>query len=327
MRKITITQIEGASYPVNVYISDVYGNNLSLLGEIISPVPPEINYTVEIPAIFDTAPIILITMIDNDGVEYLQSLNCFILTETPIPTPTQTPGLTPPTPTPTPSITQSSTPLTTPTKTPTLSPSSTPVPSYFAYIFAEPQNSTLDLELLSYASSQFADSWYSWFGNGVPNNNSGSYSNDLNIYAHQPNFINGVGLYIKPINLSSQIAQYDGQIINGVTQNLYTFGSIEVELIGESRNTLYFYSIWIPIDGVGGSMSAITIDVGTSIGGAEVYDAIPALSQTIEYNVNVTSGAAIPEGIYRVIWISPQLQLPAKLPLNVSLYFKGDSKF
>jgi hypothetical protein len=71
----------------------------------------------------------------------------------------------------------------------------------------------------------------------------------------------------------------------------------------------------------------MTIDVGTSLGGAEVYDSLPAPSQTISYDVTVTSGAAIPEGTYRVIWISPQMQLPALLPLNAILYIKGDTKF
>jgi hypothetical protein len=334
MRQITITEISGATYPVSVYISDVYGNNKFFLGVINSSVPPYVNYNVEIPAIFNTAPQVMLTMVDSTDLEFIKILNCiFVVTITPTPTPTLTPGLPPTTPTPTPSVTKtpglSPTPTTsvTQTQTPTITPSITQLPTYKAYIFAEPQNSTLDLELLSFANSQGADSWYSWFGNGVPNNNSGNYSNDLNIYAHQPNFISGSTLNIQPQTLSSNIAQYQGQIINGLSQNLYTFGSIEINLNSLQRNTLYFYSIWIPLDGVGGTMSAITIDVGTSIGGTEVYDAIPALSQTISYNVNVTAGAAIPEGIYRVVWISPQLQLPALLPLNVILYFRGDTKF
>lgn len=330
MRQITITEISGATYPVNVYLSDIFGNNLTLLGIIDSPVPPVVIFTIGNDSIFNTAPQILITMVDSDGIEYIDSLQCF--TPSPTPTPTLTPGLPPPSPTPTVTITRTPTRTPAPTRTPTLTPtptitpSSTPVPVYYAYIFAEPQNSELDIELFTFASSQGADSWYSWYGNGVPNNNSGNYSNDLNIYAHQPNFISGETIYIQPTILSSQIAQYQGQIINGLSQNIHTFGSITINLSGEQQNTLYFYSIWLPLDGVGGSMSGFTIDVGTSLGGSEVYDTLPALSQTIGYNVNVTSGAAIPEGTYRVIWISPQMQLPAILPLTSILYVRGDTK-
>jgi hypothetical protein len=327
MRQITITEISGATYPVSVYISDVYGNNKSFLGLITSSVPPYINYNVEIPSIFNTAPQVMLTMVDSINLEFIEILDCkFIIT----PTPSVTPGLSP-TPTPsitaTPGLSPTPTPSVTQTQTPTITPSPTSFPTYKAYIFAEPQDSNLDLEFLSFANSQGADSWYSWFGNGVPNNNSGNYSNDLDIYAHQPNFISGSSLHIQPQILSSDIAQYQGQVINGISQNLHTFGSIEVNLNSLQRNSLYFYSIWIPLDGVGGNMSSMTIDVGTSLGESEVYDSLPAQSQTITYNVNVSSGAAIPEGIYRVIWISPQMQLPALLPLNVILYIKGDTKF
>lgn len=326
MRQIIITEISGATYPVNVYVSDIFGNNQTFLGSINSVVPPYVTYNVEIPSIFDTAPEVLLTMVDQNNVQFFKVLECSVTTPTPTPTPTltTTPGLTP-TLTSTPLFSQ--TPTLSPTKTPTYTPSATQALIYNAYVFAEPQDSTSDLDMLSYANSQGADSWYSWFGNGVPNNNSGNYSNDLDIYAHQPNFISGSSLHIQPQVLSSEIAQYQGQIINGISQNLYTFGSVEIDLNSLQRNTLYFYSIWVPLDGVGGNMSVMTIDVGTSLGGAEVYDSLPAPSQTISYDVTVTSGAAIPEGTYRVIWISPQMQLPALLPLNAILYIKGDTKF
>ena len=338
MRQIIVTEILGATYPITVYLSDVYGNNLILLGTIISPIPSVVTYTIQNDSIFNTAPKVLLTMVDSNNIEYMEFLECAVEIPTPTitPTPTKTPGLPQPSPTPTktpglpqpsptPTIIPSSTQTNTPT--PTITPSSTHVPIFMAYIFAEPQVSDLDLELFSYANTQGSDSWYSWFGNGVPNNNSGNYSNDLNIYAHQPNFILGENLYIKPTILSSQIAQYQGQIINGLSQNIYTFGDISINLSGDQKNTLYFYSIWLPLNGVGGVMSAITIDVGTSFGGSEVYDSLPALSQTILYDVSVTTGAAIPEGTYRVIWITPLMQLPATLPLISILHIRGDTKF
>lgn len=351
MRQITITGISGATYPINVYVSDINGNNQSFLGVITTPPPPDVNYNVQIPPILNTADEVLVTMVDSVGTRFLEILKCQYFTPTATPTPTLTPGLPPPSQTPTPSITPTITttptvtvtPSVTPTitrtntPTPSITPTNTPTPSITpstsqpeplrAYIFAEPQDSTSDLELLSYAASQGANDWYSWYGNGVPNNNSGNYSNDLNIYAHQPNFISGNGLYLKPVDLSEKIAKYQGEIIDGLSQNIYTFGSITIELSGDSLNTLYFYSIWVPLNGVGGTMSGMTIDVGTSKGGTEVYDSLPAEPQTLSYNVSVTSGAAIPQNTYRVLWISPQMQLPAQLPLNVILYIRGDRKF
>jgi len=34
MTQVRITDISGGTYPINVYIADVYGNNQSLLGDI-----------------------------------------------------------------------------------------------------------------------------------------------------------------------------------------------------------------------------------------------------------------------------------------------------
>ena len=62
MVQIRITNISGGTYPIEVYISDVYGNNKSLLTTITSgPVPPTLFYTSSIPPIFETAPEILLT--------------------------------------------------------------------------------------------------------------------------------------------------------------------------------------------------------------------------------------------------------------------------
>jgi hypothetical protein len=44
-------------------------------------------------------------------------------------------------------------------------------------------------------------------------------------------------------------------------------------------------------------------------------------------NVVVTSGAAIPAGTYRVLWMTPQMKIPTIKPLGASIYIKGDTKF
>jgi hypothetical protein len=70
----------------------------------------------------------------------------------------------------------------------------------------------------------------------------------------------------------------------------------------------------------------MTIDVGTTLGGAEIYGGIPTVAGTTVLNVVVTSGAIIPAGTYRVLWVSPNFNLPGSLPSIGSFYFRGETK-
>ncbi len=160
----------------------------------------------------------------------------------------------------------------------------------------------------------------------APNNSGGNYSNDLNVYAHQPSFISGTGNFITPVSLSAAIAQTGGQVINGVAQNIYTYGTIQVNSTLIDSSLQYFYSIWLPLAGVGGALTDMTNDVGTTLGGNDVQNDIGTVTTLTALNVTVTSGAAIPAGTYRVLWVSPQFQLPIAPPLTGSLYFRGDTK-
>ncbi len=81
MRQIRITEITGATYPVDVYIADVYGNYQTYLGTITSgdaPNPPfsSVNYTTQIPSIFNTAPAIMLLMVDSNGCRIFKILDC-----------------------------------------------------------------------------------------------------------------------------------------------------------------------------------------------------------------------------------------------------------
>lgn len=77
MNQIRITQISGGTFPIDVYISDVYGNNQSFLGTINSgPVPPVVKYNSQIPAIFNTAPEVMVTLIDSNNCEKFIILDC-----------------------------------------------------------------------------------------------------------------------------------------------------------------------------------------------------------------------------------------------------------
>jgi hypothetical protein len=195
-----------------------------------------------------------------------------------------------------------------------------------AYIFAEPQNAGNASTLETYALANGAQDWATIYNNGIPNNSGGTYSNDLDVYAHQPSYAIGGGNFVTAVSLSAAIAQTQGQVINGVAQNIYTYGSIQVSPSLINPLIKYFYTIWVPLAGVGGSLTNMTNDVGTTLGGNDVFNDIGTIVGLTSLNVTVTSGAAIPAGTYRVLWVSPQFELPIALPLTGSLYFRGDTK-
>ena len=77
MTQVRITDISGGTYPINVYIADVYGNNQTLLGVInTGPVPPTVEYNTVIPSIFETAPEIMLKLVDANGCETIKILDC-----------------------------------------------------------------------------------------------------------------------------------------------------------------------------------------------------------------------------------------------------------
>lgn len=77
MVQVRITEISGGTYPISVYIADVYGNNQFLLGTINpGPVPPQVRYNNTIPSIFSTAPEIMLKLVDANGCELFKILDC-----------------------------------------------------------------------------------------------------------------------------------------------------------------------------------------------------------------------------------------------------------
>lgn len=77
MTQIRITEVTGAT-PIQVYVADYYGNNKFLVGTItgatMTPVPPEVTYFP--PSIFNTAPSIMLIMVDANGCELFKILDC-----------------------------------------------------------------------------------------------------------------------------------------------------------------------------------------------------------------------------------------------------------
>jgi hypothetical protein len=254
-----------------------------------------------------------------------------VSTPTQTPTPTTTPSITPTiTPSITPTITPSITPTTTLSITPTmtLTPTITPTPSnipYYAYVFAEPQTFEDGVNLENYMVIDNGKGWGGYQFYGIPSTN--DYSSTLDVYAHYSGWTSNTGNYITPpMSIKSPIKQTSAPSTDtfGCPQNQYTFGTVEILKTQVNENIKYFYSIWLPIDGLGGTFTNMTIDAGTSACSTDyVNDAIPD-SIAIQ-NVTITSGAAIPAGNYRVLWLQ-NLTLPITQTLLTNIYIKGEIK-
>jgi hypothetical protein len=257
------------------------------------------------------------------------------VTPTPTPTNTTTPTITPtvtntstPTTTPTPGLSPTPTSSVTPTVTPTLTRTPTPTPAFLAYIFPEPQDNTSAANLGQYMFDNGSTNFFGFSNSGVPPIN--DYETDLIIYANYSGFTNGgVGNFIQPVSsFNSLIRQSAGNGVDsfGCTQNQYTFGTIEIPLNSVNTNINYFYSIWIPLDGVNNTMSNMTVDIsyGSPCNPSIVGSIpVPSLSQI---NVTIPSGSAIPAGTYRVLWMPVSGLQPINTTLTSPIYFKGNSK-
>lgn len=233
------------------------------------------------------------------------------------PTPSVTPTLTQ-TPTVTPSETSTPTPTPTPTLTPTITPSATPN-IYRAYLFPEPQ-STSALDSLSLYMYYGGKTWYGWGVSGVPPVS--NFADNMDYYAHFSGFTNGLtGDFVTPVQtLNSLVYQTNTTDTFGCAVNQYEFGTIELTTSQVNTAIKYFYTLWIPLEGMNNTMSNLTINIGTAPCGADLgLNLIPDSLRQI--NVNVTAGAAIPAGTYRVLWIDPNMNLPLTEPLSNSLYF------
>jgi len=245
------------------------------------------------------------------------------------PTPTQTQTQTPSeTPTGTPSVTPPTTPTNTPTNTstPTPTPSTTPIlPPFSGYLIPEPLDSVSQNDLGQYMFDNGSMGYYGFGNSGIPS--TVTYASDMEIYILYSGWTGSNGNFITNIsNNSGSIRQASGTGTDtfGCAQNQYTFGTIEITTSEVNPNVQYSYSAWIPLDGVGGTLNNMTVDVGngTACSSNTFNNYIPD-SGLAGLSVNVPPGSQIPAGAYRVLW---NFILPATVPLGDTLYFKGDIK-
>jgi hypothetical protein len=180
-------------------------------------------------------------------------------------------------------------------------------------------------------SDNGAVSFYGYWLNGQVAPAAGpNYSPDLDVYAHFSGWSTTVDGFLTPVTtLAGPIRQVSGSGNDsyGCGQNQYTFGTIAVAPGQVDPSIQYFYSIWVPLAGVGGTMTNMTVDIGTGSACATnvINDGTPDPGLSTQ-NVIVTSGAAIPAGTYRVLWLGSYAEQPVAPPLSVTIYFKGDTK-
>ena len=93
MTSIQITDISGLTFPYNIYVCDVFGNQCILVATVNTNVPP--TNQIYLPPLFNTAPAVGVKIISHD-CEKFEIVYCWlVLTKTPTPTPTITPTVTP----------------------------------------------------------------------------------------------------------------------------------------------------------------------------------------------------------------------------------------
>ena len=209
-----------------------------------------------------------------------------------------------------------------------MTPSPSPGSGFVAYLFPEPQDATSQYSLGNYMYTEGA-TWYG-YGNSLGVPNTVGYSSNLDEYAHFPGWTTPQDQFITPVTSFTGIIRQAAGIGTdsfGCSQNQYTFGTIEVTTSEVTVSEQYFYSIWIPLNGVGGTMTNMTVDIasGAACGSNIINDGIPDSSRAA-LDVTVTSGAAIPAGTYRVLWLGSFAVQPSSPPLTAALYFKGDTK-
>ena len=172
--QIEITTITG-TYPVDVYVSDAFGNNSSFLVTITNSGDLPGPWT--LPSIFNSAPSVMVTLIDANGCEEFKILECITV----FPSPSVTPSISVSS-TPSVSVTPSISVSLTPSVTPSISVSQTPSISITPSISVTPSTSTVSSYLLTQV---------------LYNGDSGCTLSELTVYASSSIGAVSVGQYVR----------------------------------------------------------------------------------------------------------------------------------
>lgn len=314
MSKIQIDLISGVTYPVDLYVSDVYGNNKTFVSTISSgPVPPIIDFT-SLPSIFNTAPAVMITMIDANSCEKFEIVDCQTLPDSsPTPTPTVTPTSATPTPTATVTPTYTVTPTVTPTYTvtptntitPTITPTVTQTPNNLsALIFMESTDdlvygSNPDTSITRYMELYGSGAWNNFRASDIPNLGDSAQLSDFLIYLDWPGFVTGSTNV--PPTIRTPIPQASGGIDTfGNAIQAYTF--VTTQVTGNTTTGSIQYFILAPLSLTN---NQIYSNVGINYNNSPLTLTY-TLTDTGLDSVNLTyTGSNWPNTTYRVYSQSP----------------------
>lgn len=74
MTSIIINNISGLTYPYDVYVCDVYGNNCAYVAQVNTSIPTSVEVVLPLP--FTMSPSIGIKIITYDGCVKFKVVNC-----------------------------------------------------------------------------------------------------------------------------------------------------------------------------------------------------------------------------------------------------------
>lgn len=299
---VTITSTTGTS-PYQVYVCNVLGAYCNFVGSATT-----MPYSVTLPAMFNTAPAVMIKVIDSNNCETFIIAPCGEI-PTPVPTPTPTPTPYVPTPTPTPYV-PTATPTPTPTPTPTVTPIPTPYVEY-AYLIIEPYSARTRINswMLSEGSS--------WRGYNInaPSVVQSTFDGQFSAYINYSGWsVDAPAIRTSPISFVS-----GGNDAFGNPILAYTFQTHEVPSTLLDSAELAWYT-WVVSTGSTGGQKYSSISNNTN--SSPMLLTSRTMNSTY-YNMTVNyTGSAIPAGTYRVY--STYGNNAFKIAnLGFNLYFRG----
>jgi hypothetical protein len=172
--------------------------------------------------------------------------------------------------------------------------------------------------------------WYGYSSGGWADPTNPYYSYMMDKYISYSGFTLGSdGNFMTPVSSFNGLIKQSlgvGTDGYGCSINQYTFETITISTLNINPNEYYFYSVWIPLSGVGGVMNNMTIGVGYMSYPCSFDLLLTPVTTISSANITVTSGAAIPAGVYRVLYCSVSTLLPPSTPSTNNFYFKGETK-
>lgn len=283
---VTITSITGTS-PYNIYVCNSLGGSCVYVATTSSaPV------TIQLPSIFDFAPLVTIKIVDSELCETSRLYNCTIIpTATPTPTPTNTP---------------------TPTSTPTPTPTPTLINGGYAYLLIEPYSARTTFN--SWMSSQ--GSTWRGFNINSPSTNQATFESQIIDYINYP----GWGSASPSIRKSFVSYSSGGFDAYSNPIEAYVFQTHEVPSTVLNGNEFAWYT-WLVETGLTNGQKYSTIGVSTN-GSSSALSEKYLEPTYYELTVNYSGSTEIPAGVYRVYttYVNSEFKIQN---LNNNIYFRG----